>query len=153
MSKPKIGDFSLNKLEKPVLQLEAKDGVVKCRHVMHLEVDGIVYVIDRDDKLAVGLFVDADGGGWGPERWRDEIRRQIKSLEQDLSDIGHLDTRVADDLRETVEYLQYLESEYPKGILEQAPWRSGIIRLSHGNTEKEIPVDGFKRRHREETEQ
>lgn len=41
MSKPKIGNFNLNKLDKPVLQLDARDGTVKCRHVMHLEIDGI----------------------------------------------------------------------------------------------------------------
>ena len=149
MSKPEIGDFSLNKLEKPVVQLEVKDGVVKCRHVMHLEIDGIVYVIDRDDKLAVGLFVEAEGGGWDPEEWKEDIRREIESLEQDLSDIGHLETRVADDLREQIKYLQRLEYEYPKGILDQAPWKSGKIRFSHDKpeTEKEKTVDEFKREH------
>lgn len=148
MSKPKIGNFNLNKLDKPVVQLEAKDGVVKCRHVMHREIEGIVYVVDRSDKLAIGLFIDIDSGGWDPERWKKEIRQLIESLEQDLQEIGHLETRSADDLREKIEYLQYLENEYPEGILEQAPWKSGNIRLSHGNTEKEMTVAEFKRQHR-----
>ena len=150
MSKLKNGEFSLNKLDKPVVQLDARDGTVKCRHVMHLEIDGIVYVIDRDDKLAVGLFVDAEGGGWDPEEWKEDIRREIESLEQDLSDIGHLETREADDLREEIKYLQRLEYEYPKKILDQAPWKSGEIRLSRGNPETDeiVTVKEFKNRRR-----
>ena len=65
-----------------------------------------------------------------------------------MQEIGHLEPRAADDLREEIEYLQYLENEYPEGILEQAPWKSGNIRLSHGNTEKEMTVAEFKRQHR-----
>ena len=38
---------------------------------MHLEIDGIVYVVDRTDKLAVGLLVDAECGGWDPEKWKE----------------------------------------------------------------------------------
>ena len=45
----------------------------------------------------------------------------VNESEQDLQKIGHLETRSADDLREEFEYLQYLENEYPEGILEQAP--------------------------------
>lgn len=147
MSKLKIGDFSLNNLDKPVVQLDAQDGTVKCRYVVHLEIDDIVYVVDRDDKLAVGLFTDAECGGWDPERWKESIRQEIKSLEQDLSDIGNLETRGADDLREKIEYLQRLEYEYPEGILEQLPWRSGKIKISHGNTEKVMSTDEFKQQH------
>ena len=73
-----------------------------------------------------------------------EGRRNISSDSQDLNDIGHLETRVADDFREAVEYLQDLENEYPDGILEQAPWKSGKIRFSHGNTEKVVTVEEFK---------
>ncbi|MCY4570572.1 MAG: hypothetical protein OXD49_19970 [Candidatus Poribacteria bacterium] len=49
-----------------------------------------------------------------------------------------------------MEYLQYLENEYPEGILEQAPWKSGKIRLSHGNTEtdEEMTIEEIKRRHK-----
>ena len=147
MSKLKIGDFSLNNLDKPVVQLDARDGTVKCRYVVHLEINDIVYVVDRDDKLAVGLLTDAECRGWDPEQWKKTIRREIKSLEQDLSDIGNLETREAGDLREKIENLQRLEYEYPEGILEQSPWKSGKIKISHGNTEKEIPTEEFKRRH------
>ena len=45
----------------------------------------------------------------------------LTNLEQNLQEIGHLETRSTDDLREEIEYLQYLENEYPEGILEQAP--------------------------------
>ena len=276
MHKPKIGNFRLNNLDKPVVQLDVRDGTVKCRYVVHLEIDGIVYVVDRADKLAMGLFIDAVGEGWDPERWKEEIHREIEYLVQDLQKIGHLadelreeeaelreeideleeeaelrdeidelgkeideleeeaelreelrneieylnwqeviGTGGADKLREEIEYLQelqeeiykkieyleqdlseeteylqelqeekrqkeeekrqkieYLEQdlreeteylqeleyeycdlqeleyEYPEGLLEVSPWRSGKIRLSHGNTEEKIPVEEFKRRHK-----
>ena len=280
MGKPKIGNFRLNNLDKPIVQLDVRDGTVKCRYVVHLEIDGIVYVVDRADKLAMGLFIDAVGEGWDPERWKEEIRREIEYLEQDLQKIGHLadelreegeldelgeeadelreeadelkekidelreeadelreeegelrevlrddieylywqeilGTGGADELREKIEYLQELQAEiyqkieyleqdlreetehlqvleeekrqkeaeigqkieyleqdlreeteylqvleyeysdlqeleyeYPEGLLEVSPWKSGKIRLSHGNTEEKIPVEEFKRRHK-----
>ncbi len=279
MHKPKIGNFRLNNLDKPVVQLDVRDGTVKCRYVVHLEIDGIVYVVDRADKLAMGLFIDAVGEGWDPERWKEEIHREIEYLVQDLQKIGHLadelgekadelrekadelreeiecrqkfedelreeadelkeeiaylyperwnpdirqkieylvqdlqetgyladelseeieyldlqeivGTSGADELSEEIEYLQELEEEkrqkeeekrqkieylvqdlreeteylqeleyeysdlqeleyeYPEGLLEVSPWKSGKIRLSHGNTEEKIPVEEFKRRHK-----
>ena len=279
MRKPKIGNFRLNNLDKPVVQLDVRDGTVKCRYVVHLEIDGIVYVVDRADKLAMGLFIDVVGEGWDPERWKEGIHREIEYLVQDLQEIGHLadelrekadelgqeadelreeiecrqkfeddlrektdelkeeiaylyperwkdDTRqkiehlvqdlqeighLADELSEEIEYLdlqeivgtsgadelseeieylqeleeekrqkekeicqkiesleqdlreeteylqeleeeysdlQELEYEYPEGLLEVSPWKSGKIRLSHGNTEEKIPVEEFKRRHK-----
>ena len=248
MHKPKIGNFRLNNLDKPVVQLDVRDGTVKCRYVVHLEIDGIVYVVDRTDKLAMGLFIDAVGEGWDPERWKEEIHREIESLEQDLQKIGNLADELREkieciqkskdylredylredylrediddrkeeleylylknperwrekkgylqelekeyydlqeleyeypdpqelekeyddisqkiesleqDLREETEYLkklkeeysdlQELEYEYPEGLLEVSPWKSGKIRLSHGNTEEKIPVEEFKRRHK-----
>ena len=149
MSKPKIGDFSLNNLNKPVVQLDARDGTVKCRYVMHLEIDGIIYVVDRADKLAVLMLTDVQCGGVNPEKWKEDEKRNISSDSQDLNDIGHLETRVANDFRDGVEHLQDLENEYPEGILEQAPWKSGEIRLSRGNseTDKVVTVAEFKRRH------
>ena len=285
MRKPKIGNFRLNNLDKPVVQLDGRDGTVKCRYVVHLEIDGIVYVVDRADKLAMGLFIDAVGEGWDPERWKEGIHREIEYLVQDLQKIGHLadelreeadelkeeadelkeeiesmqksedDLRekideligekiaeleeeiayryyerwkddvylkimvqnlqeighLADELEEKIEYLDFqeiveiseadelseeiesmqeleeekrqkeeekrqkiesleqdlreeteylqeleyeysdlqeLEYEYPKGFLEVSPWKSGKIRLFHGNTEEKIPVEEFKRRHK-----
>ena len=279
MRKPKIGNFRLNNLDKPVVQLDVRDGTVKCRYVVHLEIDGIVYVVDRADKLAMGLFIDAVGEGWDPERWKEGIHREIEYLVQDLQEIGHLadelreeadelgekadelreeiecrqkfeddlrekidevkeeiaylyperwkddirqkieylvqdlreighltdelseeieyldlqeivGTSGADELSEEIEYLQELEEEkrqkeekkrqkiesleqdlreeteylqeleeeysdlqeleyeYPEGPLEVSPWKSGKIRLSHGNTEEKIPVEEFKRRHK-----
>ena len=67
-----------------------------------------------------------------------------------MQETGHLERRSADDLKEEIEYLQYLENEYPEGILEQAPWKSGKIRLSHGNTktEEEMTIEEIKRQHR-----
>ncbi|MYH83845.1 hypothetical protein F4141_24445 [Candidatus Poribacteria bacterium] len=73
MHKPKIGNFRLNNLDKPVVQLDVRDGTVKCRYVVHLEIDGIVYMVDRADKLAMGLFIDAVGEGWDPKRWKEGI--------------------------------------------------------------------------------
>lgn len=271
MRKPKIGNFRLNNLDKPVVQLDVRDGTVKCRYVVHLEIDGIVYVVDRADKLAMGLFIDAVGEGWDPERWKEEIHREIEYLVQNLQKIGHLaddlrekadelkeeieylqksedDLRekideligekiaelqeeiadryyerwkddvylkmvvqnlqeighLADELEEEIEYLDFQESEeiseadelkekieylqefeeekrekiesleqdlreeteylqkleeeysdlqeleyeYPEGLLDVSPWKSGKIRLSHGNTEEKIPVEEFKRRHK-----
>ena len=109
MHKPKIGNFRLNNLDKPVVQLDVRDGTVKCRYVVHLEIDGIVYVVDRTDKLAMGLFIDAVDEGWDPERWKEEIHREIESLEQDLQKIGHLADELrekADELREKIECMQ-----------------------------------------------
>ena len=245
MREPKIGNFRLNNLDKPVVQLDLRDGTVKCRYVVHLEIDGIVYVVDRADKLAMGLFIDTVGEGWDPERWKEEIHREIEYLVQDLQKIGHLADELRekadelrekiecrqksknylrediDDLKEEMEYLylknperwrekidylqqlekeyydmqqleeeypdpqelekeyddinqkiesleqdlreetdylqelegeyydlQQLEYEYPEGLLEVSPWKSGKIRLSHGNTEEKIPVEEFKRRHK-----
>lgn len=274
MRKPKIGNFRLNNLDKPIVQLDVRGGTVKCRYVVHLEIDGIVYVVDRADKLAMGLFIDAVGEGWDPERWKEGIHREIEYLVQDLQKIGHLadelseeadelseeiermqkfedelreidvlskeieylypqrwnpdirqrieylvqdlqetghladelseeiehldwqdwqeivGTSKANELSEEIEYLQELEEEkrqkeeeicekiesleqelreetkylqeleeeysdlqelkyeYPEGLLEVSPWKSGKIRLSHGNTEEKIPVEEFKRRHK-----
>ena len=245
MRKPKIGNFRLNNLDKPVVQLDVRDGTVKCRYVVHLEIDGIVYVVDRADKLAMGLFIDAVGEGWDSERWKEEIHREIEYLVQDSQEIGHLADELREeadelrekiecmqkstdylrediddlkeemeylylknperwsqkigylreleeeypdpqeleeeypdpqelekkyddiskkiesleqDLREETEYLQELEEEYsdlqeleyeyPEGLLDVSPWKSGKIRLSHGNTEEKIPIEEFKRRHK-----
>ena len=86
------------------------------------------------------MFVDAEGSGWDPEKWKDEARQERDSAERDLGDVKHEDwdtkrgRRALDDLSNTDENLQDLEGEYLEGILEQAPWRvwhNQTVSLKH----------------------
>ena len=143
----------IRRMSKPILNLYVENGIVKCKYAVYREIDGIVYVVHREDKLAIGLLQDASGDGWDPEKWKDDARKDVESSEKVLADIPHEDwdtkvgDRVLDTLSEDVENLQRLENEYPEGVLEQAPWKSGKIRLSRGNpeTEKEMTVEELKR--------
>ncbi len=135
--------------DKPVLMLEAKGGVIKCRYPVAKEINGVVYIVNRDDEAALTLFVNEDSGA-DPERWKEDAEKSISSIEGDLQSIGHLETSSADELREETERQQDLEYKYPDGFLESAPWKSGKIILSFGNEERDktITVEEFKRRYR-----
>lgn len=140
---------SKHTFDKPVLMLETKNGVIKCRYPMHEEIDGIIYIVHRDDEAAKMLFVN-EGSDIDPERWKDDTEKNITAIGNDLQSIGHLETDVADELREETERQQDLEYKYPDGFLENVPWKSGKIILSFGNEERDetITVEEFKRRHR-----
>lgn len=140
---------SKHTFDKPVLMLEAKGGVIKCRYPVAREIDGVVYIVNRDDEAALTLFVSEDSGA-DPERWKDDGEKNIAAIENGLQSIGHLETSSADELREETERQQDLEYKYPDGFLESAPWKSGKIILSFGNEERDqtITVEEFKRRHR-----
>ena len=141
----------------PMLQLSAKGGQVTCRYALKAEIDGIVYIADRADSLATLLLRDAKMLEVNPEQWKDGIRREIASIEKAMSDIPadewDPDTgtkrgiRIMDEYRDAVECLQSLEAEYPEGILEQAPWKSGkILYLKNHLTgeAEEMSVEEFK---------
>ena len=134
---------SKHTFDKPVLMLEAKDGVIKCRYPVAREIDGVVYIVNRDDEAALTLFVNEDLGA-DPERWKEDAEKSISAIEGDLQSIGHLETSSADELREETERQQDLEYKYPDGFLENAPWKSGEIRLSYGNHERTMTVEEFK---------
>ncbi len=140
---------SKHTFDKPVLMLEAKGGVIKCRYPVAREIDGVVYIVNRDDEAALTLFVNEDSGA-DPERWKDDGEKNIAAIENDLQSIGHLETSSADELRQETERQQDLEYKYPDGFLENAPWKSGKIILSFGNEERDktMTVEEFKRRHR-----
>lgn len=142
---------SKHTFDEPVLMLEAKGGVIKCRYPVAREIDGVVYIINRDDEAALTLFVNEDSGA-DPERWKEDAEKSISAIEGDLQNIGHLETSSADELRDETERQQDLEYKYPDGFLENAPWKSGEIRLSYGSHERTMTVEEFKeefkRRHR-----
>lgn len=136
---------SKHTFDKPVLMLEAKGGVIKCRYPVAREIDGIVYIVNQNDDAALTLFVNEDSGA-DPERWKEEAEKSISAIEDDLQSIGHLETSSADELREETERQQDLKYKYPDGFLESAPWKSGKIILSFGNEERDktITVEEFK---------
>ena len=134
---------SKHTFDKPVLMLEAKGGVIKCRYPVAKEIDGVVYIVNRGDEAALTLFVNEDSGA-DPERWKEDAEKNISAIEGDLQSIGHLETSSADELREETERQQALEYKYPDGFLKNAPWKSGEIRLSYGNHERTMTVEEFK---------